>query len=310
MYNLRGTNKYARVGKVNLFQQMMTFIEVVKAHSFTKAADKLALTTTAVSKQIKLLEQHMGELLLERSTRQVKLTDLGRQFYVHCKKMQEDMFNTEQFISQQKTEPEGTLKILISGYFANYLLDHLYEFHSKYQKLKLNIEVSERLPDLKNEDVDVMVGFCRYHYIPDHLRFREIMSFKQVLVAAPKYLERHGHPKTLSDLKKCLLISHSMCQQNNEITFANGRTVVVSQPILLMNSYLSLIKACRKGFGLFQAAQPLVQGFVDKGELVHILPAHKLPDTAACLYYKPTPYQFQKIRCFIDFLMRLDYSHV
>ena len=139
---------------------MMTFVAVVEESSFTRAADKLAVTPTAISKQIKQLEGQLGQQLLDRDTRKGKVTEIGQRFYEHCKRIEHEMKVAAAFVQSQHEEPQGRLRISCSLMFAHaYLVKHLHEFSERYPTLQLEVEVADRIPDMEREDFDLLIGF-------------------------------------------------------------------------------------------------------------------------------------------------------
>ena|ERR1700677_177557 len=131
---------------MSLAKQMLTFLTIVEHQSFTRAADKLFLTPTAVSKQIKLLEAKLGQQLLTRSTRKISITELGQQFYHHCLQLKNTLAQAHSFIESQHQAPQGHLRILSSLYFSHtFLAEHLHAFQQTYPRITLYV-VLDRKP--------------------------------------------------------------------------------------------------------------------------------------------------------------------
>jgi DNA-binding transcriptional LysR family regulator len=289
---------------MNKYQQILTFIAVAEEHSFTRAAKRLSITTTAVSKQIKLLEQQLGQQLLVRDTRNTLITEVGEQFYSHCKRIEEEMQAAENFIQAQTMEPQGTLRILCSLMFAqSHLVNYLYEFHQLYPRVQLNIELADRIPDMEREHFDLLVGFRIYPETLQNLRQRPLYTTKLLLCASPSYLQKNGTPLTIEDLMQHKLLNHPLRQPNNLIQFADGKEVYMPAPEIIINSVDGLITLCSKGVGMLLVGEIQVRDLLRQKQLIVVLPNHPINKVSLNLFYRFSEYEQRKVRCFIDFLL-------
>lgn len=289
---------------MSLYSEMSVFVAVAEEQSFTKAAEKLAVTPTAISKQIKQLEARLQQQLLERSTRKVKITELGEQFYTHCKRVEQEIAGVEGFIQSQNTEPQGRLRILSSLFFAHsHLINNLQEFHERYPRIQLDIELAERIPDMEREDFDILMGFSLLPQIDPHLRQRKLIVTEYALCAAPHYLKKYGTPKTPQDLKKHKLINHPLRQPLNLIRFQNGTCIYMDPPEIIINNLEALMTVCCDGAGVLLSTKMHISELLKQKKLVHILPEYPISEVALHLFYRHSEYEQRKIRCFIDFLL-------
>ena len=286
--------------------QMMTFIAVVEAKSFTQAARRLSITPTAVSKQIKQLEEHLTQQLLERDTRKVKVTEIGEQFYTHCKRVEQEVMAAKTFIRSQSIEPQGQLRILCAMIFANtYLIKNLQIFHERYPKIQLNIELAERIPDREDENFDILVGFSLLPQIPIQLRSRPLLKTRYVLCAAPHYLKKNGTPKVLDDLQQHQLISHPLRTPINLIRVQKGTEVYMPPPEIVINSLDALVTLCCEGAGILLATEMQVGELLQREKLIRLLPDYPWQEVSMYLFYRYLEYEQQKVRCFIDFCLEV-----
>ena len=154
---------------MSIFTQMMSFIRVVEARSFARAAERLNVSSAAVSKQIGLLEADIGQALLIRSTREVALSELGSQFYAYCKQLEKDMDFADRFVDSLQNEPRGELNVLSSVFFANeFLIPHLLKFQQRYPLVQVNLEINDRIISTTQEKPDVLAGSLLCHNSQRH----------------------------------------------------------------------------------------------------------------------------------------------
>ena len=287
---------------MSLAKQMLTFLTVVEQQSFTRAAEKLFLTPTAVSKQIKLLEDKVGQPLLTRTTRSLKITDMGEQFYTHCLRLKTDLDETRAFINSQDQEPRGTLRILSSLYFANaYLIKYLKEFHRLYPRLELYVDIGDRHPDLYQESFDVMIGFRHLGQMTPQLQQRKLQDARFILCASPAYLKERGIPQVPADLLQHTLLNHPARKPNNLVRFKDGTEIFMPAPELIINSLPVLLQLCCEGLGILMVGEMEALDLIQSGKLAQLFPDNPLEDFLVYAFYLDTPHEQQKISCFLDF---------
>lgn len=289
---------------MNNFLKWLTFIAVVEEQSFTKAAAKLGITPTAVSKQIKELEAQFNQQLLTRNTRKVAITEIGERFYSYCKRIQEEAQMAERFIEAQHNEPQGKLRILSSIMCGQaYIIEHLQAFHARYPRIQIELEISDRIPDMEREGIDLLVGFSQFVNISGELRQRKLLDTHYLLCAAPGYLQKCGAIATPEDLKKHKLINHPLRAPLNVITFRNGAQIRMDMPEIVVNNIDALIKLCCDGAGILMVSEMQVRDYLAKKKLLVLLPDYPLQKVSCYLFYRHTKYEQRKVRCFIDFLL-------
>jgi len=283
--------------------QLLTFISVVEAGGFHKAAHKLNLSAPAVSKQIKILEARLEHNLLERNTRRIKLTEMGKKVYELAKALEQQADTLDQFIHTQDQEPEGKLHVLASLFTGYpYILPYLKEFFARYPKIQLTLELAERIPDLNQEDIDLIVGYSLLPGIPDTLKAKRLFQGTHALCASKAYLAEHGMPTTPLELEQHVLINHMLRQPSNVIMFADGSSVYMPPPRLLLNNPEALIQACMDGLGIAILVEEFVQKQLQQEALIKLLPNYPMPTRDVYAFYRPTTFEQLKIRVFLDFL--------
>lgn len=215
-----------------LLHAMHAFLKVIDSGSFTAAAEQMELTTAQVSRLISELEGRLGTKLLQRSTRQHALTDIGASYAEQCRQVLAMVEEAETQAMGMATEPQGRLRILSMGSFGHhYVSPVMAEFCQNHPKLTVEYRTSQNVPDLLGKGIDVSL------YLTESLtdsRFvaRQIGTIFSLLCASPAYLKKYGEPESLDDLQKhaCLrlvnpsitpqwhLISKNSCSYQVDIT--------------------------------------------------------------------------------------------
>jgi len=282
--------------------QLMTFIEVVNRHSFAAAARHLKITPAAVSKHIASLENYLEVLLLKRSTHQLDLTHEGLIFFEHAKLIAQAVDQAEAAISQTKEEPSGTLRIVCGIEFANlYIFPHLEECQSRHPKLQLYFELTQTIPDLEKEKIDLLMGFSKS--IPPNCIQRCLIYARNVLCASPQYLKTYGTPRKPADLVHHRVIAHKR-QSNNVLTFKNGDNIYFEAPICLNDT--RAMKTCAlANLGIVQLHDYIVEKELKMKTLVEILGTYMEQKKNIPLYvaYPQTSHVHINVRRFIDFIL-------
>lgn len=282
--------------------QIQCFLHVAELANFTMAAVQLNLTPTAVSKQIKNLEQAIGEQLFLRSTRKVQLTEFGMIFYKKCKVIEDEISSVNQFIESSRAVPQGVLRILVSTITArDWILSHLNDFVTAYPHIELEIDFSEEDAALARPDIDIMVGFPVIPPITETLKYRKMYSTNNILCASKAFIQHYGKPEEGEDLPRFKIISHSLRKPAHFLPLASGEQIYCGKPILYMNQFSALNQACLDGIGMFLTGDILVKHWLASGELVQLLPHYQFRHYEIYMFYRAYDFELPKIRIFLDF---------
>jgi len=191
------------------FDEMKTFVAVATHESFAGAARALGLSTSAVSKHVRNLEERLGVQLLNRTTRQVVPTEAGRLFQERAKTLLEDVDALEAQIRGVQSQPRGTLRVTTPQDFGRlYLCDVLAEFATQHPELRIEFDMTDRIVDLVEGGYDVALRITRPS--DSTLRIKRLSPVEMRLCASPEYLERYGEPARPSDLRthNCIEYAH------------------------------------------------------------------------------------------------------
>lgn len=284
---------------------LISFVEVVNRSGMAAAARHLRITPAAVSKHILCLEKELGIQLLVRSTRRIDLTHEGILYFEHAKSILEAYQEAEAAISYSKEEPSGVLKLLCGPQVGNlYVIPHLKEFLDRYPKLRLNIELTQTLPDLEKEKVDVIVGLTTG--IPSHYIQRTLTHARWVFCASPEYIKKYGTPKKPSDLTQHQVITRIQRQPNNIIEFKTGESVLF-EPYLFFNDTRAIRRSALHGLGIAQLHDYIIADDIKEKRLVEILKKYTEQKKTIPIHisYCPAPHIHIKIRRFLDFMIEI-----
>ena len=176
------------------------FVHVVENGGFTAAANQLGNSTSFISKQVTGLESRLGVRLLNRTTRTISLTDVGRLYFERCKQIMVDAEEAERSIFQLHDNPQGVLKLSAPISFSHsHLNDILPDFLKAYPDIQMEIDLNDRFVDVVADGFDVVL---RGGELTDsNLISRQILRSRAVVVASPEYLKKFGEPQAPSDLK-------------------------------------------------------------------------------------------------------------
>jgi len=193
---------------MDLLTSMKVFRRVAEAGSFSAVARESHMSQPTVSKLVAALEAHLETKLFSRSTRLLKLTESGNDYYDYCTRILDDIAEAELSVRRGQTFPTGTLRISATATFGRlFILPFLWDFLSEYPDLSVDMILEDRYVDLVKEGVDMAV---RVGPLADSSMIaQKIGESERVIVASPDYLDARGEPDTITDLADhdCLLYS-------------------------------------------------------------------------------------------------------
>jgi len=284
------------------FAAIPVFVAVVENGGFSAASRTLGVSKSAVSKRITQLENHLGVLLLHRTTRKLSLTEAGERYYEHAAQALSAAWKAEDAVTELQGEPQGKLKISSPMSFGRlHVAPLIPKFMQRYPKLQIDLVMDDRNIDLVAGGIDVAI---RSGDMPDStLIARKLTPLRQVLCASPTYIERYGMPVAPSELRErnCILFSYS--GDANEWTLKNGdksEAVLVSGSYRVNNSE-ALLEALREGVGIGRLPTFVAGPDLKVGNLVRILESYHMPDHTFYAVFPERQYLPAKVRAFLDF---------
>ncbi|MND20973.1 HTH-type transcriptional regulator DmlR [compost metagenome] len=184
---------------MELLNDMALFVEVVKAHSFRKAAEAMAMPNSTLSRRISGLEKAIGLRLLNRTTRKIELTEAGQLYFDRCKRIVDEARLAHEQLGEMLAHPSGLLRASLPVDFANiYLAPLIAEFARRYPGISFEFDLTPRQVDLVSEPVDVVIRMGEP--ADSNLIARKLASLSRRLYASPRYLELNGEPSDPSEL--------------------------------------------------------------------------------------------------------------
>ncbi len=284
---------------------LLIFARVAEAGSFSRGAERLGLPKSTVSRRITLLEEQLGERLMQRTTRRLVLTDFGAQLLEHAQQVAAEVDAVSALAAFRQVQPSGRLRVSMPSDVANLLLnDMLAAFIALHPAITLELDLSPRRVDLLGENFDLAV---RMGALPDDalLAARRIGEFPVSLYAAPGYLAEHGDPLTPADLAHhaalCLL------NRNGEaagwlLLNDSQRWEGVPPGRLIANSPELLIRLASASAGIAAVPDCFAAPGVRAGALRRVLPDWHLPPITAWAVFPGRRLMPSRTRAFIDML--------
>lgn len=254
---------------------LVIFAKVVEAKSFSEAARRLGMPVSTVSRRVSELEDQLGVRLLDRSTRALRLTDLGSEVLEHAQRSAEVSEAVESIVSNRRSNVTGTLRLSAPPNISDTLISPLVTaFQASYPNVRVQILIAERYVDHISDGVDIVF---RLGALKDSsLVARRILTYRHQLVASPDYLKNCKPPETPQDLLGHRLIAFSYWRPESRWTFihANNKDeeTLTFQPHLSMNDFTGLTPALLAGGGIGDLP-PIVQPeLMRDGRLVEVMP--------------------------------------
>ena len=268
-------------GRVDL-EEILAFTRVVQGSGFTAAARALGMPKSTVSRKVSELEARVGARLLQRTTRTVSLTDVGRVYYEHCVRIVAEIEEAELAVASLQSTPRGLLRVTVP-LTLSLLGPILAEYLSRYPDVRIDLVCTDRRVDLVEERFDLAL---RAGATPDSsVIARRLGQIRRRLVAAPQVVKKLGKPKDLADLetKPCLAFAPEGSTWDLERGAKSARVTVA--PRLVTNDYEMLRSVARAGFGIALLPEHLCAEDLREGRLVSVLDSWSAPEVPVFALY-------------------------
>ena len=284
---------------------LKVFCAVVDSGGFSRAAARLGISTSSVTHQIGQLETHFGVRLLNRTTRSMSLTDEGRRCVEQARRLLAEMDDLESGLGDTLQAPRGSLRVDMPGILAQrYVAPALPRFLAAYPELSVRLTASDRLIDMVEEGVDVML---RIGELPDSaLVGRSIFKNRYICCAAPDFVTRHGKPQHPDDLESlpCLNFVYPKARQLRPWTFQQDGQPFTASPrgAVAMDHVDSLIEMAVQGGGVIQHLSVSLLAPLHSGALAPLLEAWQADGPDVSVLYPQRHQRAAKIKVFVDFV--------
>ena len=286
------------------FQEMRSFVAVVDAGSFVRAAEALEVSKAAVSRHVGELETRLGVRLLQRTTRKLSLTGEGEVFHARCQAVLADIDEAEAEITARSGEAAGLVKVNVPVSFGILHLATLWgEFRARHPRVTLDVTLADRVVDLVEEGYDLAVRIAR---LPSStLISRKLSATRLVVCASPKYLKRAGTPKQPQDLARHTVLAYSLLAGGDEWHFdgPDGPVSVKTTPGIRTNSGDTCRAAALQHQGVVMQPSFMVGADLAAGTLVELMPQYRGIELGIYAVYPTRKHVSPKVRLLIDFLV-------
>lgn len=279
------------------------FAAVVEAESFSGAARRLKYSKGAVSTQIQRLEDRLGVRLLNRTTRKLSLTDEGRAFYAHSRRILDEAREAMDALDALDAEPRGVLRVNAPMSFGVlHLGAAIAEFMQAHSAIEVELDLNDRRVDLIEDGYDMAIRIAR---LPDSsLIARRLAPCRRVVVASPNYWDRHGRPQHPNDLKDHDVMTYAYLDDPGTWTFKgpDGRISVPVKGRLRANNGEVLLDAAKRGIGVDMAPTFFCCDALINGELEIALADFEDDPISVYAVYPHRRHLTTRVRAFVDFL--------
>jgi DNA-binding transcriptional LysR family regulator len=294
---------------VDQLRAMRYFSKVVETGSFTKAAKMFNVPPSSLSRRVADLEKNLGATLLKRSTRIVKLTEVGQIYYNDVQQILNQLEQSNEHVRSYQTTPMGRLRISsMVGFGEKILLPLLDEFSELYPEVVLDVSLSDELLTLGRDDVDIAI---RGGYAPnERVLAIKLMDNGFIPVASPGYLKKHGVPNNAMELTRHNgLYFKAPTGPTPWLSRVDEQWHDVSGPaVAISNNGSWLAKKACNGEGILMSTRWALDSYLESGELQELKFEHELAITqnsnmAVYLLYQKQRYLVPKVKAAVDFLV-------
>jgi DNA-binding transcriptional LysR family regulator len=286
--------------------QLAIFIRVVDEGSFTAAGNALNVPKSRISRMVADLEKNLGVRLLQRSTRQISLTQVGADYYNNCKHLIAEIMDVHTVISDRQDHPHGILRIAVpmmlgSGIFGRFVA----RFQKAYPDVKIEMSHTDRQVNLIEEKFDL--GLFLGELPESSLVARAIAETESVICVSPEYLASFGQLKDPQELSNVdvVIIGEGMVDHTYELIHSSGEMMSVKvKPSIVTNHIAAAVNCIENGAGVGVVPLFMAGEFILSGRLIPLFPDWKLKPEPISVVYPSRQYLSMKVRHFIDFLVK------
>ncbi|MEH6452552.1 MAG: LysR family transcriptional regulator [Psychromonas sp.] len=286
---------------------MMVFLAVVEAGSFTLAADRLGIPKANVSRKVSRLEQQLSVTLLERSTRSQHLTEAGKRYLLHCKRVHEELDLATASVSELLHTYKGELKIGASIATGQIILKSaLAKFMKQYPELNVQLNLVNRRVDFIEEGFDVVIRIGQLN--DSTLIAKKLGTITRSLFASPTYLAQNGKPQTVEQLVEHQLLIMNPINNDPKLSLvsAQGEGFTINcTPRLLVDDFMILKQLLIDDLGIAVLPEYMCLEEVSRGKLIKVLPQWGAVEVDVYALYPRHRAKIPKVKAFLSFVVEL-----
>lgn len=286
--------------------RMRAYIDVVEAEGFSAAARKIGRSKALLSKYVRELEDELGALLLNRTTRQFSLTEAGHTYYQRASEILRDVENLKETVRDTSSDIKGRIKISAPRTFADADIGQcLIDFCADQPEITLDVRLDDRFVDLVEEGFDLAIRITRMQ--DSSLIAKRIAPFRVVACASPALIEQTGVPQRPEQLSTLPCIVDTNNRSRNSWQFHNQSGPIISVQVsgpLEINSPLAARRAALSGLGFAMLPDFIAAPDVASGRLVPVLDEFVMRDAGIYAVYPHRRYLPAKVRVLVDYLTK------
>jgi DNA-binding transcriptional LysR family regulator len=280
---------------------MHVFVTVADLLGFAPAARKLRLSPSAVTRLVAALEEHVGARLLQRTTRQVTLTDVGARYLERARRILADVEEADASAREERNRPSGRLVVSAPvGFGRLHVGPVMTAYLKRHADVACELRLSDHLVNLVEDAVDAAVRIG--HLADSSLVARQVGAMRRIVVAAPSYLKRHGEPKTPE-----ALLAHQTIRfgpQASWMFHREGRDIEVTpHPRFISNSSDAALQYAEAGGGVTRVLAYQAADALKRGRLKIVLAGYEQPAMPIHIVYPTSRLLSAKVRAFIDLVV-------
>lgn len=286
------------------FASINLFVAAIEEGSLVAAGRRFGLSASMAGKYLNSLEAELNVRLIQRSTRKLNPTDVGRVYYARCKRIIEEFEEANHEASDATSTVRGLLRIAVPVTFGTLHMGQVVaKFLADYPLVNAEVFLDDSFVDLYTESIDVAIRIGR---LPDSdMVAKRLAPCHMVLCASPEYLEREGVPKTPEDLKDAprLAFSKAVTVNTWTLTDAENRTHIIDGPLRMNANNMNMLhSSALAGVGIAYGPTFVFGESIATGKLIKLLPEYKTVELSVHALYPTARYVPSKVRRFIDYL--------
>lgn len=288
---------------MDTIEGMRTFAAVVSEGSFSKAAERLGMSPQLVSKYVGQLESRLNVRLLNRSTRQMSITEAGHDYYGRCQQVLADFDEMESSVSELTAKARGTLRINAPmSYGILHLTRAIVEYQFTQPEVDINLTLNDRVVDIVSEGFDLAIRIAELD--DSSLVARKLVPIRLVVCGAPEYFQKRGVPQTPEQLNEHQCLGYTYFSDRDVWHFERGDKshAVQIDGRFSANNGGALRLSAIAGAGIVLQPTFLVGGDIRAGRLQIVLEKYRVKELSLYAVYPHRQYLSAKVRTFVDFL--------
>ncbi|RFU49111.1 LysR family transcriptional regulator [Paraburkholderia sp. DHOC27] len=286
--------------------QLELLVKTAELGSLSRAAQALGMSNPAATRYLSSLEDRLGVRLVERSTRRLFFTEIGREYVERTKAILQEAKEADSAAQASNVNPTGTLRVSASLSFSIlHIAPIIPEYSRLYPEVSVYVETANRYLDMIDNSIDLAIRTREFEN-DSSITVRRLAVTRRILTASPEYLRRRGAPDLPDQLTEHKILNYVLSKNYRELKFSRGAetSTVVVDGMLESNDGQVLRTAALRGLGILVQPKYIVYDDIMAGRLVPVLDDWDLPRLTINLAYPSRKHLSAKVRTFIDLLIR------